>query len=90
MLTAMDDTPPRAVWIDRFVMHTRALGVRAEPELIEAMAAALWPTPGHMQPEAAAQAEYDERLLMKPTEFRRTVYARRISSARGAGSATTT
>jgi hypothetical protein len=28
MLTAMDDTPPRAAWIDRFVMHTRALGVR--------------------------------------------------------------
>jgi hypothetical protein len=60
MLTAMDDTLPRAVWIDRFVMHTRALGVRAKPELIEAMAAQLWPTLGHMQPEAAAQAEYDE------------------------------
>ena len=60
MLTAMDDIPPRAVWIDRFVMHTRALGVRAEPELIEAMAAELWPTLGHLQPEVAAQAEYDE------------------------------
>ena len=60
MLTAMDDTPPRAVWIDRFVTYTRALGVRADPELIEAMAAALWPTLGHMPPEAAAQAEYDE------------------------------
>ena len=30
---------PRAAWIDRFVMHTRALGIRAEPELIQAMAA---------------------------------------------------
>jgi hypothetical protein len=60
MLTAMDDTPSRADWIDRFVMHTRALGVRAKPELIEDMAAQLWPTLGHMQPEAASQAEYDE------------------------------
>ncbi len=46
--------------IDRFVMHTRALGVRAQPELIETMIADLWPTLGHMQPEAAAQAEYEE------------------------------
>jgi len=66
MLIAMDDTPPRAVWIDRFVTYTRALGVRAEPELIEAMAAALWPTLGHMPPEAAAQAEYDE---WRPHDF---------------------
>ena len=66
MLTAMDDTPPRAVWIERFVMHTRALGVRAEPELIGAMGAALSPTLGHMQPEAAAQAEYDE---WRPNDF---------------------
>ena len=66
MLTAMDDTPPRAVWIDRFVTYTRALGVRAAPELIEAMAADLWPTLGQMQPEAAAQAEYDE---WRPNDF---------------------
>jgi hypothetical protein len=66
MLTAMDDTPPRDVWIDRFVKYTRALGVRARPELIEAMAADLWPTLGHMQPEVAAQAEYDE---WRPQDF---------------------
>jgi len=60
MLAAMDGTLPRAEWVARFVTHTRALGVRAKPELIEDMAAQLWPTLGHMQPEAAAQAEYDE------------------------------
>ena len=66
MLTAMDVSPPRAVWIDRFVIHTRALGVRADPELIKDMAAALWPTLGHMQPEAAAQEEYDQ---WRPQDF---------------------
>ena len=62
----MDDIPPRAVWIDRFVTYTRALGVRAAPELIETMAADLWPTLGHVQPEAAAQAEYDQ---WRPNDF---------------------
>lgn len=66
MLTNMDDTLTRAVWIDRFVMHTRALGVRADPELIEDMAAELWPTLGHMLPEAAAQQEYDR---WRPQDF---------------------
>jgi hypothetical protein len=47
-------------------MHTRALGVRAEPELIKDMAAQLWPTLGHMQPEAAAQEEYDR---WRPQDF---------------------
>lgn len=62
----MEDTPPRAVWIARFVTHTHALGVRADPGLIEAMAADLWPTLGHMQPEAAAQDEYDQ---WRPHDF---------------------
>jgi hypothetical protein len=66
MLNAMDDIPPRAVWIDRFVKYTRALGVRAQPELVEAMAADLWPTLGRMQPEAAAQEEYDE---WRPSDY---------------------
>jgi hypothetical protein len=66
MLTAMDDTLTRDVWIDRFVMHTRALGVRADPELIKCMAAALWSTLGYMQPEAAAQEEYDQ---WQPQDF---------------------
>jgi hypothetical protein len=66
MLTAMDDTLTRDVWIDRFVMHTRALGVRADPELIKEMAAALWSTLGHVKPEAAAQEEYDR---WRPQDF---------------------
>jgi hypothetical protein len=64
MLTTLEDTLIRAVWI--FVIHTRALGVRADPELIQDMAAALWPTLGHMQPEAAAQEEYDQ---WRPQDF---------------------
>lgn len=65
-LTPMDDTLTPAVWIDRFVTHTRALGVRAAPDLIKDMAAALWPTLGHMQPEAAAQEEYER---WQPQDF---------------------
>ena len=81
MLTAMDDIPPRAVWIDRFVMHTRALGVRAEPELIEAMAAELWPDPwapaargrcpGRVRRVAAARLLI---IVSEPTEFWRLRY----------------
>ena len=66
MLTTMDDTLTRAAWIDRFVTYTRALGVRADPELIKDMAAQLWPTLGHLQPEAAAQEEYDR---WRPEDF---------------------
>lgn len=66
MLTTMDDTPTCAVWIDRFVIHTRALGVRADPELIKDMAAKLWPTLRHTQPETAAQEEYDR---WRPQDF---------------------
>ena len=62
----MDDTPDRTVWIERFLMQTRALGVRADPELIKEMAAGLWPTLGHMQPEAAAQEEYER---WRPQDF---------------------
>ena len=66
MLTPMDDIPTRAVWIDRFVTHTCGLGVRADHALIKEMAADLWPTLGHMQPEAAAQEEYDR---WRPQDF---------------------
>jgi hypothetical protein len=62
----MDDALDRIVWIDRFVMHTRALGVRADLELIKDLAAALWPTLRDMQPEAAAQEEYER---WRPQDF---------------------
>jgi hypothetical protein len=60
------NTPLRDAWVERFVDYTRALGVRARPELIAEMADALWPTLGHLPPETAAQAEYDR---WRPNDF---------------------
>ena len=61
-----DGPPTRADWIDRFVAHTRALGVRADPELIKDMAARLWPSLQQLPPEVAAQEEYDR---WRPHDF---------------------
>jgi len=53
----MEFNVTREQWIDRFVLRLSTLQAGAQPATYLDIAEKLWPTRGHLAPEAAAEAE---------------------------------
>ena len=53
---------PCSEWVERFTVHAFVLGLSAEPETISTIALELYPALGHLPPEDAALADWNDWL----------------------------